>query len=145
MYRYIRAMSREKRKIEDHVCDKASEIDEHIMKLLLYPKSKSCDHWKAEIYGFLNHVYKLKPTHKFPKYKDILTWLRVNNDMLDKFVSRVIEDESDLIPEDVDIETLTRCIEQYQEWLATQLSEEGLVTKNAVYCKLNEIANLKER
>ena len=139
MYIYIRSMSESQSRIYDKIADKAVSIDKHIIKLMLYPSAPECNHWKSEIYSFLNNVQKLKGSNKFPKAKLILKALTISNDMIDKLAWQVQCEEESLIPIHIEVDVLIRTIEAYQSWLASMLSSDGLVVPKDVYSKLDEL------
>lgn len=142
MYIYIRSMSEAQSKIYDKVTAAASQIDMHIIKILSFPNSPYVDHWMHEIWAFLNLVGKLKGSNKFPKAVFIKRALSVYNDMLDSIIDIAQDDESGLIPIDVSLDEVKRCVTEYQSWLASELSAHGGVKQSDVKAKLKEICNI---
>ena len=136
MYLYIRAMSESQAEIYRKVSDKADTILEHIIKLMLYPNSPSCDHWKAEIYAALNRVQKLRNNNKLPKAKLIYKALSSYNDVADNIINQVKQTE-DLTPSGMDAYDVVSVAECYQRWLSEKLSQEGAVVPNDVFDELN--------
>ena len=139
MYLYIRGMSDYLDHIRDKISDRSVQIDQHIIRLLLYPNSSYCDHWMHEIWAFLHDVDKVKGKNKFPKSKMIYDALATHNDILDNYVTIVKDIEHKLTPEDVSLDTIASVIVQYQFWLSKKLSTAGVVTIAEVKSKLKEI------
>lgn len=142
MYIYIRSMSEAQSKIYDKITSVANQIDMHIMKILFYPDSPFVDHWMHEIWAFLSMVGKLKGSNKYPKAAFIKKSLAVYNDMPEALMQLVWEDESDLDPLDVSVHDIERCLNEYQDWLASELSANGFAKQAAVKAKLKEICNV---
>ena len=46
-------------------------IIEHLFYLTLDKNNSAANHWKSEIYAFLNEIDKLKNSNKYPKQKFI--------------------------------------------------------------------------
>lgn len=142
MYIYIRAMSEAQSKIYDKISSVANQIDMHIMKILFYPDSEYVDHWMHEIWSFLSMVGKLKGSNKYPKASFIKKSLAVYNDMIDVMMELVLDEESDLAPLDVTPQEIKQCLNEYQNWLASELSAHGAVRQSDVKSKLKEICNV---
>lgn len=137
---YIRAMSDKKEVIYRRISDPSDKIIEHIVKLLLYPDSQYCNHWKQEIYSFLNRIPTLKNNGKYPKADWIYRALTIYNDQIDVIVSDVKEEYSSLHAKDISIQEITYSIEEYQKWLANELSSKGRVKSQEVYQALDNFA-----
>lgn len=140
MYIYIRAMSESQTEIYRRVSDKAANILEHLIKVIEYPDAQEVNHWKQEIYSFLNDVKKLRGTNKLPKSKLIFKGLSVSNDMIDKFIGRVHRTYINYQPRNNSAAFILNCVEEYQHWLSDKLSTEGLVYSDEVYAKIDEIS-----
>lgn len=141
MYIYIRSMSESQTEVYRRVSDQAVNILEHLIKVIEYPDAQEVNHWKQEIYAFLNDVKKLRGTNKLPKSKLIFKGLSVSNDMIDKFIGRVHRTNKGLRSRNLDTSVILKCVEEYQHWLADSLSKEGLVDPDDVYSKIDEIIN----
>ena len=139
MYIYIRAMSEPQAEAYRRISDQAAKILEHIIKLVEYPEAQETNHWKQEIFGFLNEVRKLRGSNKFPKSKLIYKALTVSNDMIDKFIGRVHRTYKDMIPRNLPEDIILSAVEDYQKWLAEQLSKEGILDPDDIYNKLDEV------
>lgn len=129
---YIRSMSEYQSKIYDNLVSASNQVNMHLIRLLLYPDSRFVDHWMHEIWSFLYRVDKLKGINKYPKAKFIRNALAVHNDTVENYIAVVKDLESELEPADVNIEDVIKLIEQYQAWIAEQLSKQGVVLQNDV-------------
>ena len=139
MYIYIRSMSEAQSKIYDKLSSVANQIDMHIIKILLYPESPYVDHWMHEVWSFLNIVGKLKGSNKYPKSAFIKKSLSIYNDMIDALIQLVWDSESELTPADVPLSCIKHCLEDYQNWISSELSSHGFVKQSDVKSKLTEI------
>lgn len=142
MYIYIRSMSEAQTEIYRDIRNASDKITEHILKILMYPDSPYVDHWMHEIWAFLHIVKKLKGRNKWPKASFIKKALSTGNDMIPQFIMLVTDEESELDPIWVDSNDALKCIEQYQDWLASELSSSGIVVQSSVKSKLKEICNI---
>lgn len=136
MKRIILGMAKSKKEAFKNLESKTSILLKHLVKLYMYPKHESREHWMKEIALFINEAPRLKSSNKLPKESDILkyTW----DVWEDSFLNWV-----KVLPEDygepdfkIDLEDLYLSCQLYFEWLATQLSNTGAVSKAAVRSKL---------
>ena len=139
MYKLILGISEYQNKIYDKLTTASEHIDEHIIKLLYYSDSSYVEHWKAEIFAFLHKIDKLKGRNKWPKSKFIKEALSTHNDMLHEYGLLVKEEESELAPRYISDDTILLAVNDYQNWLAEQLSIKGIVLHSEVCAKLDEI------
>lgn len=139
MYVYIRSMSESQSDLYRRISDKADEIDRHIIRLVLYPHAQEVNHWKQEIYGFLNTMKKLRNTKKLPNAKFILKCLQISNDMTDALMYQVTRIEKELTPIDVSEDQVVEAIEGYQKWLAHELSTRGVIIPDDAYRVLSQV------
>lgn len=132
MFRYIRAMSRADKDIENKIADAAERIDEHIIKLILYPNNtEDIEHWYSETYAFLHKVDKRKATNKYPKSRFIYKALSCHNDIMDNII-RCVKSEYAYVPKYISNSEILSTIDKYQQWLSYELSSQGAVTKQEV-------------
>lgn len=132
MFRYIRAMPRGDKDIENRIADAAEQIDEHLIKLILYPNNtQDIEHWRSEIYAFLHKVDKRKTANKYPKSRFIYNALACHNDIMDNII-RCVKSEYAYTPKYISNPEILEIIEKYQKWLAYELSSQGAVTKQEV-------------
>lgn len=120
----------------------ACELFKTLVKLYLYPNHESVSHWKQEIAAFLNRVSKLKGSNKLPSKEFILknTW-SIYEDLVPNMVKPTIEDYG---PTEVKINVIelhSKC-KLYFDWIAEELSSNGLVSNKSIYEKLDSIFNL---
>ena len=138
---YIRSMSEYQSKIYDDIVGHSKQIDQHIIRLLLYPQYEHPDHWIHEIWANLYAVDKLKGSNKYPKASFIYKALSVHNDILYNYVKIVKSIERDLAPISVDTDVIVDIVNKYQHWLAIKLSTEGVVLEEDVKAELMSILN----
>lgn len=120
--------------------EKAPELMEHFIKLMIFPNSKTCNHWKQEIAAFIHSAPRLKNSKKFPKHKDLMQVLYyVWEDSTDTWISELCIDFPDEYVLPVSYETVHKCMFEYFDWLCDKLSKNGLVAKQSIYDKLDEL------
>lgn len=131
-------MSREMRDVRREIESRSGEVAEHLIKLGLYPENPSKNHWRQEIYSFIHKVYRLKKTNKFPRELDLFDWMwdSVKDEIRDW--GRVIITEYGK-PAGMCLDEVEAYSPKYYEWLATNLSKSGAVTRDEVYRKLEEL------
>ena len=141
MFMYISAMSKSKKELANAIEDRSDMIFIHICKLLLYPHSAYCDHWKHEIYGFMPRMKKLKKTSKLPSEEFISSIMLDNLDgMVSQFMAEAIADEDDYNYDvSVSDKVVQEVCEKYVMWLSEKLSTVGFVTNAEVKAKLSEL------
>lgn len=71
---YIKAMSETKREVERKLRERADEVLEHIMKLVLMPDHPARNHWRKEIAMQLCTVHRFKGSNKYPSEQQIFDW-----------------------------------------------------------------------
>lgn len=138
---YIRAFSSRRNEIRQELRNISKEIDKHIIKLLIYPNNSLVDHWKHEIWTFQNDIDRLKGTNKYPSSQFIFDALSVHNDIVGNLVLIVKETEYKLDSQDISEGAAAAALEEYQKWLADNLSKYGIVRHKDVENKLDEIMN----
>lgn len=141
MYIYIRSMAEAKNKIYNKLTAKAPEINKHIIKLILFPNHTAYNHWKQEIYSFANQVQFVKGKNKFPKEKFILECLSIANDQTERYIDWIVKEYKDSTPEYAYPGQIQSAIEEYQKWVAHELSTQGFIVSYDAYDKLDEIVN----
>lgn len=139
MFRIVIGMSDEIKAIRDRIKDAAGQIDEHLIKLALYPGCDSKDHWRAEIYSFLCRVPKVKNGNKFPKAQIIRDALSIYEDMVPELVRGIKQDYKNLTPENISISELEDRMRAYHVWLANELHDKGRLGIDSISTKLKEL------
>lgn len=142
MFIYIKSMSEAQSRIYDNLTAVSKQIDMHIIRLLLYPDSKYVDHWMHEVWSFLFDIDTLKRKNTYPKASFIKKALSTHNDILGNYVKIVKSLESELTPQRIDLATVEYCVEEYQDWIAEQLSKYGYVEQKDVKEVLQDICDL---
>ena len=138
-----------RRQIEDRLYESTDKIIEHLIKLYLMPTHESANHWKREIYSFLNKVDKLKGSNKRPTQSQIYTWTFGNKeDTIDNYFVRGMLDTINYdYNENIKINLnkfrtdIIDICKSYFMWLAKELSVKGIITPQQVYIKLERIFN----
>ena len=136
MFRYILGMSDSLSVIRSELKSGCDPLDHHLIKLILFSNSPSRDHWKHEVYSFLNKVSRAKNNKKFPKYQFIRAALAADEDILDNYIIQVKSDYSDLTCSNISDNAVVSIVTAYHDWLAKQLSEKGIVSKADVLAEL---------
>ena len=144
-YRYpkypIFAMADTKSNIAAKLEGTTLQIVKHIIKIYLYPEHPAVNHWKADVYGFLHTIPRIKRKNTFPTKEFILReTVEVNRDTIPLWVENVVDDYGE---SDRDIAGVIDVIEDYYSMLAEELSYRGDISKQKVYTKLTEIQNLR--
>lgn len=139
MFRYIRAMSQSLSEIRRSLIDATDQLDHHLIKLILYPSCSAKEHWRAEVYSYLNSVKRTKSTNKFPNYRFIRQALRTDEDILDNYAIQVRAQYKNLRPANIADREIVAIVSAYHDWLAERLSTRGIVTSDEVFDKLEEL------
>lgn len=144
----------EKRHLEDRLIDRSVEIIEHLLCIVLDPKNVNRDHWTSEIYAFINNVPILKSTKKLPTEQFIYdstygVWQDniLNNEYFDRQIESICEEENIEIPNDIEmtqnnVDFVCSC---YFSWLATHLSEDGVIDDEECYKYLDTVLNTLDK
>lgn len=142
MYIYIRSMSEAQTEIYRDIRDASDQITMHLLKILMFPSSTYVDHWMHEVWSFLFKVKRLKGKNRWPKASFIKKAMSTSNDMLPQLMYVVADLESESDPIWISDSEALRCVEAYQDWLASELSAHGAVRQSDVKSKLKEICNV---
>jgi hypothetical protein len=115
----------------------------HLIKLWRYPNALEVNHWRQEVYNFLNQVGRLKSSNKYPSVNFIMkNTFDVNKPDIPKWlnsISHVYDEDFESTGIREDTELMSERIKEYFEWLASKLSDEGNVFSKYVYSKLKEL------
>lgn len=139
MFRYIKAMSYDKQKIEQDLRASARPLTMHLIKLYLFPSSQYVNHWRQEVRSFLYVVPRLKNSKKFPSFKLIMSNISGYADMCDTLMYTIISDYSSLDPERMDAAELEALLMQYFEWISRKLSQQGSIPAEEIYEELSKL------
>ena len=134
-------MSEYKSRIYDTLVSASEQIDLHMIRLMLFPNSHYVDHWMHEIWSFLFKVDKLKGKNKYPTAKFIYDALSVHNDILGNYMKIVEDLEENLEPVDIAVSDVISAVVSYQKWIASELSQNGIVLQKDVKAKLHELTS----
>lgn len=134
--------------IADHLISVTPKIIEHLFYLMLDPTNQARNHWKSEIYGFLNDMDAMKGTNKVPNKDFIYKWTygsKQDRIKSEKYMSKFLKDvcKKENINTSDDIETIMKnldyiCVD-YFDWLSEELSTNEYVTQDEVYSKLDSM------
>ena len=142
MKRIIVAMSKYDAEVRADLTDKSQrKMYEHLVLLLLYPKTEYADGWRKEVYAFENSVERLKRTKRFPKEKFIYSCLSECEDVIPQIVAQCKDKMAgtNIIPKHYEYEEIEELIDKYVRWLSYQLSVKGYVTITEVTIELKEL------
>lgn len=140
----LKEMSIEKRRLEDRIIDATDKINEHLLKcLVIQDKTHNLNHWSQEVYSFLPRVPQLRGSNKLPSKSLILkrTLGLYGTDLIrrmDIYIPDICRRENVEVPE-YNKQSLYKCIENYYNWLASNLSETGEVLSTDVKAQINEL------
>lgn len=143
---YLTELADSKQQIRNDIVHEENNIIEHLLKCFLYKNSTGdYNHWKKEIYSFLNRIPKLRGSNKFPSH-NILKKFTIDRfgdvlkDWIPHDIRAMVVDGYPKI-EDYNIEELYNAIIDYYEWLIKELSSNGKVENIQVYNKIDELTN----
>lgn len=139
MFKHIKAMSTDKKKIEYILFAASKPLIEHLVRLVEFPNAYASGHWVKEVCAFCHDVPRLKGSNRYPSEKFIYTQLSSYNDVLDNIIRSMQDIEYDEEFIDADPEYVLRIVESYQKWLAHELSQNGQVSLAQVREKLHEL------
>lgn len=145
---YIYGFADSRKDMERELSSHTLEIIEHLLKIYLMPEHESAYHWKKEIASQIYCVGKLKNTKKFPTAKQIYEWTYYKKQDLvtdkrwfaklvfgicEEYDIELLEDSNDFMYDFDDV-----CVSYFQ-WLASELSDVGLLTKPEIIAKITEL------
>ena len=133
-------MFEKKAEIRRKISYASEQIDLHLVKLILFPKTTYVDYWMKGIWKFLSRVDKLK-NNKFPSSKFIKNALSTHNDTIDRFIKTAKSGITSDSPRIVNSQEVLKAIEKYQSWLSYNLSIDGQVTQENVKNIIKQIIN----
>ena len=139
MYKYIKAMSTDKKKIEYILFAASKPLVEHLVKLIEFPNAYATQHWVKEVCAFCHDVPKLKGSNKYPSEKFIYTQLSSYNDVLDNIIRSMQDIEYDEEFIDADRDYVLKLVDSYLHWLSHILSQDGQVTLTQVKEELHKL------
>lgn len=89
LLKYVCGMSKSAKDIRKSLSGKSEGIVTHLMRLYKYPENSSVNHWRGEVFNFINSVPTVKGYSRFPQpqwladviwdnidYNDISMWER---------------------------------------------------------------------
>lgn len=145
---FVTEFADSKKEIERKLSDSTDKIIEHLLKLYLMPINSARNHWISEIANFLNKVNRFAGKNKFPNAKQIYAWtyfkwkdLITDSSYLDILVKNICDEYNITANESIeDLSTQFDLIcEKYFRWLSIQLSTYGIVERQMIFKKLNEL------
>ena len=139
MLRYIQGMTYDRPTIYNRLSDNIGELDEHLVKLILFNKCDSKDHQVQQVYSYLNRTANLKSSKRFPEYSCIGDAIGGYEDVLNTYIDPIKDEYSDLAPTDTSTEDTEQFISSYHDQLAERLACYGRVRKHEVVEKIEEL------
>lgn len=145
MLKILREMAYDLRKIEETVYSKTSMINMHLLMIYCYPDSTAINHWKSEIWNFLNDVAKIKGKNKYPTQKQLLSfsWDIFEDCILEQFDVRIKNIESKeskkITLRNPNSKIYYNFVKEYYYWLTKELSLKGIVSKDDIDNKIDEL------
>lgn len=135
----VLGMSKDMKTLKKSLEGKSSGIITHMMRLYKYPENDSVNHWKSEIFNFIHSVPTLKDKSKYPdkKWPQSVIWDSIDYNDISMWERGMIKKYG----QGVKLFTLDfydMCY-SYIEWLSEMLSENGDVSRDEVYQKLEEL------
>lgn len=144
----ILEFAQDRKQIQNRLYERTPKIVEHLLCLVLDPDSLCRDHWKKEIYSFLNDIDLLKGTNKVPKASFIYDATygvkqdRVRSEKyMKKFVLDVCTKENIKTNKQLNqiMTELDNVCASYFTWLSKMLNENEYVTLEEVSNKIDEL------
>lgn len=139
----IYAYAMHKKDIAASIESNTRSIIKHLIKLRMFKDSQYVEHWRKEVYNFLNEIPMLKNSHKFPSKQFILdNTINLHINKIQYFVTGIEKDSryEGMYPNwDYNIYELKSNIIEYFGWISERLSEDGSVFQNEVFNKLDEL------
>lgn len=120
----------------------------HLMKIYLMPNHTNRNHWKDEIYTFINNVSKLKGTHEYPTPKQIYDWIYktmqdcfTDSAWFDVFITNMCDSYNIQLrgPSIKYLDDFDTICESYFKWLANILGIVGIVKRSAVFAQIDKL------
>ena len=154
MIRLITEFALEKKEIQRRLINVTPKIVEHLMYLTLDPDNINRNHWKQEIYSFLYDIEFLKGGKKLPKKEFIYdNTYGVKKDQIQNYkwfstrIKALCRKENIEMPDDIEItqnnvDFVCSC---YFSWLATHLSEDGVIDDEECYKYLDTVLNTLDK
>lgn len=99
----------------------------HLIKLWMFPTASDVDHWRKEVYSFLNHVPAMKGVNKLPSSEFIFKNTFVANEkFIENLYKIVYQDyaESYALAR-TGCNEVHQIIEDYYKWISDTLSQLG--------------------
>ena len=141
----IREFAIERSALKASLMSDFKQMFPHLLLVFYYPTAQEANHWKGEIYNFLNDVPLLKSTKRLPK-KDLIfggLWTSVEERIPSRhrnFIRDVNEGEYGenlgSIVYDSRAEEFCR---EYITWLSDQLSTLGELSRSSVIGEINRL------
>ena len=139
----LEEFAKDKDSISRDLYNDSKQVVEHIIKCMLWPKSRDLSHWKTEIMGSLFSIPKYKNNNKYPTFTQLNNWflkgkLEDTANSLNTNIRIVCRKENKKVP-DYNLQNIYKCIADYLTWLCQELSKTGVVDDVDMENKLNEL------
>lgn len=137
---HIGTKSIQEQAIYTELRNSSKQLIMNIIRFMLYPNSQQAGKWKYNIYSALNDIEKLDKHDVYPDPKFIKKAISARNCNISGYIRQVTQ----LIGEDprnISLYTINRVINNYQNWIAAQLSMNGVVDIREVDSKLTKLCS----
>lgn len=110
----------------------------HLIKLWMFPEASETNHWRKEIYSFLNQVPAMKGVNKLPSKEFIFkNTFVINEKFIDDLYEDVYDDYTDNhILARTNCDAMHQAIKDYYIWMSDILSKRGVVSYKKVLQEL---------
>ena len=148
LIRLIRELAYERRDIQRTLIDKTPTVVQHIMYLVLDPNNINKFHWMSEVHAFIHDIGRLKNGKKFPKSEFIYEYtygamsdMVIDSKWFNVTVKDICEDENIELPKNMKQAQMKVDIvcREYFRWLSSELSTNGVISKEDCRNKLTEL------
>ena len=131
-----------RREISAKLDETTRTVIQHIIKVLLFPKSPKVPDWKQEVYDGLHNVSLIKGTNRLPSDRFILkNTIERYKQFIPVWQYNIVTDYYIIhgYPVEIPYDHLEKKIKSYYQWLAGQLTVFGDVARTDVYDKLKSL------
>lgn len=155
----IQEMADDLQSIKKDIKDSRLQLLTHLVKIYFWSDvTTDYNHWKGEVFSFLNHMPLIKGKNKYPNYKQLMNWgfqtsLESIRDQLSIYVKRAYNDENK--PESIkrrkgvkleipkyDENKLKQFMSEYINWLCEELSNplnKGVADEDKIYDRIDKL------
>jgi len=137
---YVGIKSIQEQAIYTELRNSSKQLIINMIKFMLYPNSQQAGKWKYNIYSALNDIEKLDKHDIYPDPQFIKKAISARNCNVSGYIRQITQLTREN-PRNISLYTITRVINNYQNWIATQLSMNGVVDIEEVDAKLTKLCS----